>query len=71
MNFIDIVSLLDEYRGKIEKVTVFGRISKVLDRPSNIYSSVSVDENLQFVQLDCFAINLGFHSSTLDRKSVV
>lgn len=70
MNFIDIVSLLDEYRGKIEKVTVFGRISKVLDRPSNIYSSVSVDENLQFVQLDCFAIDLGFHSSTLRNKGI-
>lgn len=65
MNFIDIVFLLDRYHGKMEKVTVFGRISKVLDRPSNIFSDVVVDENLQFVQLDCFAIDLGYHSSTL------
>lgn len=71
MEHIDLVSLLKAYNPKaVEKCIVYGRAVKVVDKPDNIFDTVKISETGVFVEVQCFAVNLGYHASFLRDNGV-
>ncbi len=66
--FLDLVSLMDTYKGTMKNVIFYGRISSRLTYPACLTEGVSVSDTGMFVRVDIFGVDLGYHRDYL--KSV-
>lgn len=66
IEFIDLLALLRAYKGKgLQRVCVYGRITKKLPRPANLQDSLIESPNGIFVEMELFAVNLKYYESYL------
>lgn len=66
IEFIDLLALLRAYKGKgLQRVCVYGRITKKLPRPTNLQDSLIESPNGIFVEMELFAVNLKYYESYL------
>lgn len=66
IEFIDLLALLRAYKGKgLQRVCVYGRITKKLSRPTNLQDSLIESPNGIFVEMELFAVNLKYYESYL------
>ena len=70
MDYIDLVSLLKAFKGKMQGVIVYGRIVSRLPRPNNLFDSVNLEEKGMFVKMQVFAVNLGYYDSYLRQSGI-
>lgn len=66
IEFIDLLALLRAYKGKgLQRVCVYGRITKKLPRPANLQDSLIESPNGIFVEMELFAVNLKYYEAYL------
>lgn len=66
IEFIDLLALLRAYKGKgLQRVCVYGRITKKLPRPTNLQDSLVESPNGIFVEMELFAVNLKYYEAYL------
>lgn len=66
IEFIDLLALLRAYKGKgLQRVCVYGRITKKLPRPTNLQDSLIESPNGIFVEMELFAVNLKYYEAYL------
>lgn len=66
IEFIDLLALLRAYKGKgLQRVCVYGRITKKLSRPTNLQDSLIESPNGIFVEMELFAVNLKYYEAYL------
>lgn len=65
MNYIDILSLLKLHKGTLKDVRVYGYTGDKLERPDNIFSSVTIDEGCSFRVFKVYAIDLSNYADEL------
>lgn len=65
MNYIDILSMLKLHKGTLKNVKVYGYTGDILERPSNIFSSVTVEEGCSFRVFKVYAIDLSEYADEL------
>ena len=71
MEYIDIISLLNDFSNKcLSGVTVYGKVTRILDRPSNIQSDVLVLPKTEFVEISVHSVNLSKFESYLRDKGL-
>lgn len=70
MDRIDLLSLLRVYNGTLKNVVVYGKVIGVLERPSNIFSSVHLDAGGVFVEVDVFAVDLSYYATYLKQCGI-
>lgn len=71
MYSIDLTNLLKQFGNKgMDKISVYGRITRPLQRPANINKDVRVAQNNIFVEMQVFAINLKAYENFLKEKGI-
>lgn len=66
MDYIDLVALLRAFQQKgLEKCEVYGKITRTLHKPDNIFDSVKLSDTGIFFEMSVFAVNLGYYKSYL------
>lgn len=66
MNYLDLLSVLRSVQGNaLQKAVVFGKITKEIPRPRNIFESVQVGSDKMFVEVEVFGVDLGYTASYL------
>lgn len=72
IEYIDLIGLLQAFKGKgIEKCSLHGKITKQVDRPSNLQDGVILSESGIFVEMSVFAVNLKYHESFLRGNGIM
>lgn len=71
IEFIDLIGLLKTFGNKgIEKSRIYGKITRRLERPSNLQDGVILSETGIFVEMSVFAVNLKYYESYLRGRGV-
>lgn len=65
MDYIDIVAMLRQYGGVLKDVTVYGKITRVLPKPNNLFENVHLSDSNRFVEMQLFGVDLTTYSQHL------
>lgn len=69
MNSVDLLWLLKEFDYKLEKVTVFGKIERKINKPANFKDNVRFDDGV-FMEMHLFAVDLSYYVSYLKERGI-
>lgn len=71
IEYIDLIGLLKTFGTKgIEKSQIYGKITRQVERPSNLMDGVVLSETGIFVEMAVFAVNLKYYESYLRGNGV-